>query len=180
MAEAEITTVARPYARAVFSYALDETDGLAKWSRTLALLGAAAATDVVEDALDNPQLTTEQEVELLASILDDDLSAQGRNFISVLAENGRLTLLPAISEMFEDLKAQHEKTMDVEVTSAFDVSDDDRHKLVEALNKRLQKEIELTTTVDEKLLGGVIIRAEDTVIDNSVRGRLEKLSRALS
>ncbi|MDZ7686752.1 MAG: F0F1 ATP synthase subunit delta [Gammaproteobacteria bacterium] len=180
MAEAELTTVARPYARAAFSYALGQDDGLAKWSRMLALLGAAADTDVLHDALDNPQLSHEQEAGILIDLLSDELNPACQNFVHILAENDRLTLLQDISELFEDLKAQHEKTMDVEITSAFDVSDADKDKLAEALKSRLQKEIDLVATVDESLLGGVIIRMEDTVIDNSMRGRLEKLAQALT
>lgn len=180
MAEAELTTVARPYARAAFSYALEHDGGLAKWSRMLALLGAAADTDVLHDALDNPQLSHEQEAGILIDLLADELDSPCKNFVQILAENDRLTLLQDISELFEDLKAQHEKTMDVEITSAFDVSDADKDKLAAALKSRLQKEIDLVATVDASLLGGVIIRMEDTVIDNSVRGRLEKLAHALT
>ncbi len=180
MAEAELTTVARPYARAAFSYGLDQTDGLSRWSRMLALLGAAADTDVLEAALDNPQLSHEQEAFMLIDLLADELDEGGKNFVKILAENGRLPLLPEISAIFEDLKAQHEKTMDVTVTSAFEVSDADKAKLGDALKQRLQKEIDLSAEVDQSLVGGVVIRADDTVIDNSVRGKLEKLAHALT
>lgn len=179
MAEAELTTIARPYARAAFIYGLEQDDGLAHWSRMLALLGAAAGTDVMETALDDPQLSHEQEAGLLIDLLSDELDEYGRNFVHILAENGRLLLLPEISELFEDLKAQHEKTADVTVVSAFEVSDEERQQLAEALKRHLQKEIELTTEVDQTLLGGVVIHADDTVIDNSVRGKLVKLSHAL-
>ncbi len=180
MAEAELTTVARPYARAAFSYGIDHEGGLARWSRMLALLGAAADTQVLEDALDNPQLSHEQEAGMLIDLLEGELDDPCKNFVRIMAENGRLPLLPEVSELFEDLKAQHEKTMDVVVTSAFDVSEEDKAKLAEALKKRLQKEIDLSATVDQSLLGGVIIRADDTVIDSSVRGKLEKLAHALA
>ncbi|MEX0942897.1 MAG: F0F1 ATP synthase subunit delta [Pseudomonadales bacterium] len=180
MAEAELTTIARPYARAAFSYALSESDGLAKWSRMLALLGAAVAADVVRRALENPRLTTVQEAKLLTDIVADDLDDAGRNFVSILADHGRLASLPRISELYEQFKAQYEKTLDVDLTSAFEVDPADEDKLAQALKRRLQKEVKITTRVDRGLLGGVIIRTEDTVIDNSVRGKLEKLSLALS
>lgn len=180
MAEAELTTIARPYARAAFSYALSETDGLARWSRMLALLGGAIAADVVRRALENPLLTTAQEAKLLNDIVADDLDDAGRNFVSILADYNRLALLPRISELYEQFKAQHEKTLDVDLTSAFDVNPADEDKLAQALKRRLQKDIKITTRVDQSLLGGVIIRTEDTVIDNSVRGKLEKLSRIMS
>lgn len=180
MAEAELTTVARPYARAAFAFALGQEGGLAAWSRMLALLGAAAAAPVVRQALDNPNLTTEQEVGLLAGLMEADLSTEGRNFVAVLAENGRLSLLPNIAELYEDLKAQHEKSADVDLTSAYEVGDEDQVKLAAALKHYLQKDIRLTAHVDTSLIGGVIVRTDDTVIDNSVRGKLEKLSQQLA
>ena len=112
--------------------------------------------------------------------MGEELNDQGRNFVQVLAKYGRIALLPEISAMYELFKANHEKTMDVEITSAYEVEDADKTILSEALKKKLQREISLTSTVDASLLGGVIIRAEDTVIDNSVRGKLNKLSHALN
>jgi F-type H+-transporting ATPase subunit delta len=130
-------------------------------------------------ALDNPRLTTDQEARLVIDIMGEELSDKGRNFVSVLASNGRIALLPTIYEIFEMLKAHHEKTMDVTLISAFEISEDDNKKLAEALKKRLQREVHLSSTIDKSLLGGVIIRTEDTVIDNSVRGKLQKLARVL-
>jgi F-type H+-transporting ATPase subunit delta len=180
MAESELTTVARPYARAAFSRALDEDNGLEHWSHMVSLAAAAVQQELVQRALDNPLLTMDQEAQLVMQILGDDLSETGKNFISILAEYGRLSLLPHITELFEQLKAQHLQSMDVDIASAFDVDDNESSQLQEALARRLQKEIKLTTSVDKTLLGGVVIRAEDTVIDNSVRGKLEKLANTLS
>tara|TARA_R110002110_G_scaffold149949_3_gene341361 strand:+ start:967 stop:1509 length:543 start_codon:yes stop_codon:yes gene_type:complete len=179
MAEAELSTVARPYARAAFSQGLDEASGLQTWSRMLSLLAAAISDSRVKEALDNPRLTTGQQADLVVDVMGEELNEQGKNFVHVLAEHGRTLLLPQIYVMFELLKANHEKTMDVEITSAFEVEASDLATLTEALKKRLQREVKLTTSVDQTLLGGVLIRAEDTVIDNSVRGKLKKLSTAL-
>ena len=88
--------------------------------------------------------------------------------------------MTTIYKIFELLKANHEKTMDVEVTSAFEMSDEDGNKLSEALKKRLQREISLTATVDHSLIGGIVVRTEDTVIDNSVRGKLDRLAQVLN
>jgi len=126
MAEAELPTIARPYARAAFSRGLDQADGLGNWFRMLNLLAAAVSEPIVEEALDNPTLTTEDETGILLELMGDDLNQDGQNFVSVLAENGRLGLLPTIFELFELLKSNHEKTMDVAVTSAFDVSDQEK------------------------------------------------------
>ncbi len=180
MAEAELPTIARPYARAAFSRGLDQPDGLGVWSRMLSLLAAAVSEPLVEEALDNPTLTTEDETRLLLELMGDDINQDGQNFVNVLAEYGRLALLPTIAELFELLKANHEKTMTVEVTSAFDVSEQQKTELASALNRMLQRDINVETEVDKSLIGGVVIRAEDTVIDDSVKGRLAKLSQVLN
>lgn len=180
MAESEITTVARPYARAAFSQAMDEASGLAQWSRMLSLLAATFLNDDVATGLNDPLLTTDDKGKLVIDVMGEELSDKGQNFVRVLAEYNRISLLPRISEMYELLKANHEKTLDVQVTSAYEVSETDALKLAKALKLRLQREINLSTTVDASLLGGVVIRAEDTVIDNSVRGKLDRLSQVLN
>lgn len=180
MAEAELTTIARPYARAAFSEALNEASGLETWSRMLSLLAATVSHSTVAGALDNPRLTTESEAALVIDVMGEELNDHGRNFVHVLAKYGRIFLSPEISNMYELFKANHEKTMDVEITSAYEVEEADKVLLGDALKKKLQREINLSSTVDASLLGGVIIRAEDTVIDNSVRGKLSKLSHALN
>ena len=179
MAEAELSTVASPYARAAFSFALDQDGGLAHWSRMLQLLSAAVNESIVQAALDDPLLTMDDKTSFLFDLMGDDLSDQGRNFIGVLAEYDRLALIATVAEQFEVLKANHEKTLDVSVTSAYEVSEDDRQRLSDALSGKLQRDINVETDVDESLIGGVLIRAEDTVIDDTVRGRLTRLAQAL-
>ena len=179
MAEAELSTVARPYARAAFSFALDQDGGLAHWSRMLKLLSAAVNESIVQAALDDPLLTMDDKTSFLFDLMGDDLSDQGRNFIGVLAEYDRLALIATVAEQFEVLKANHEKTLDVSVTSAYEVSEDDQQRLSDALSGKLQRDINMETDVDESLIGGVLIRAEDTVIDDTVRGRLTRLAQAL-
>ncbi len=146
----------------------------------LGLLAATIQEPSVKSSLDDPLMTTTDQANLVVSVMGEELSGKGQNFVRVLAENGRMTLLPKISELYELLKSNHEKTMDVQVTSAYEVSEADEQKLAIALKQRLQREINLSSVVDPTLLGGIIIRAEDTVIDNSVRGKLQKLSQALS
>lgn len=180
MAEAELATIARPYARAAFSTALDQSEGLVTWSGMLMLLAATASEKTVREALDDPLLSGEDEAKLLTNILGDELNREAKNFVSVLADFGRIALLPEIAEMFELLKANHEKTMEVEITSAYELNDSEKANLSAALENRLQRKINLETTVDSQLIGGAVIKAEDTVIDNSVRGKLQKMSHALS
>lgn len=180
MAEAEVTTVARPYARAAFSCALDDDGGLNSWSRMLAMLKAAIQEPSVRMLLEDPLLTTEQQKTIVTDLMGDDLSVKGTNFVDVLAQNDRLELIPAVCDMFEQLKANYEKTIEVEVHSAFDVSDAEKDKLQEALKRKLQRDVSIHTTVDESLIGGVLIRADDMIIDDSVRGRLGRLSQLLN
>jgi F-type H+-transporting ATPase subunit delta len=180
MAEAELATIARPYARAAFSYALDQDSGLTGWSRMLQLLSAAVNEDVVRVALDNPLLSGDDEAGLLISLLGEEMSTECQNFVYVLAGYDRVALLPEIADMYELLKANHEKTMEVEVTSAFEISTSEITALSTALKAKLQREINLESTVDKSLLGGIVIKAEDTVIDDSVRGKLQKMANELS
>lgn len=180
MAEAELSTVARPYARAAFSQALNESSGLETWSRMLKMLAATVQEESVSVVLDNPSMTTIDETRFLIDLLGEELSQYGQNFVTVLSEYGRTELLPEISDLFELLKAHHEQSLDVEIVSAFEVGEGDKELLEKALKEKLQRDVQISTEVDESLIGGVLIKAEDTVIDNSVRGKLEKLSHALS
>ena len=175
MAEAELATIARPYARAAFSVALEQ-DALTDWSAMLALLAGAAKDEGVATHLDDPKLSGHESAAFLVSMFADELSDSVKNFLDVLSSNGRLMLIPTISEQYESLKAQHEKTMRVTVSSAFEVSASEQALIEGALRNRLQRDIEVETTIDSELLGGVVIRTEDTVIDDSVRGKLNKLA----
>ena len=130
--------------------------------------------------LGNPSLTAEQQAGTLTDVCGDALDVQAGNFIAVLASNKRLALLPEISSLFEQYKANQEKSVDVEVVSAFDLSDTARDKLAEALGTKLERQVKVRTSTDSDLLGGVLIRAGDLVIDGSVRGRLNKLAEALN
>jgi len=179
MAEAELATVARPYARAAFATALDEADGLVSWSKMLALLGAAVIEPAVERMLDNPANSGSVAAEWLTGLIGDELTASGANFIKVLADYDRLALIATIAEQYEVLKANHEKTVEVAIVSAYELSGTEQETLKDALNRRLQRTVELETETDSSLLGGVVIRTEDTVIDDSVRGKLQKLAGTL-
>jgi F-type H+-transporting ATPase subunit delta len=112
--------------------------------------------------------------------LGESREAKGQNLIRLRAENKRLVLLPEISGLFDTLKANQEKSVDVEITTAFEVSSEISDKLAKALQDRLQREIRLATSVDATLIGGAVIRAGDTVIDSSVRGKLKKLAEAMN
>ena len=176
---AELSTLARPYAKAAFEYARDKKE-LSQWAQQLATAAAVTLDESMQSVLGNPSLTAEQQARTLTDVCGEALDAQAGNFIAVLASNKRLALLLEISSLFEQYKANQEKSVDVEVVSAFDLADAARDKLAEALGKKLERQVKVRTSTDSTLLGGVLIRAGDLVIDGSVRGRLNKLAEALN
>ncbi len=176
---AELSTFARPYAKAAFE-AAQQTNELAKWSETLQVLAAVTQQEKVESALENPALTDARKVEILSDLCQDSMFDAARNFLTVLGDNKRLSLLPEIVEQFETLKAELEKSVDVEVTSAFQLGEAQINRLTQALKTKLNRDVQVITTVDSSLVGGAVIRAGDLVIDGSVRGKLHKLAEAMN
>ena len=176
---AELSTLARPYAKAAFGFAREHSV-LAQWSEQLATAAAVAADQGMDSILDNPSLTNEQQAQTLVDVCGDAMGGEVQNFVSILSSNKRLTLLPEIYSQYELYKANLEKSVDVEVVSAFDLDDATAAKLANVLGKKLEREVKVSTSTDKDLLGGVLIRAGDLVIDGSVRGRLNKLAEALS
>jgi len=176
---AELSTIARPYAKAAFEHAR-ENSSLTQWSEQLAVVAAVTGDESMEAVLGNPGMTAAQQAQTLNDVCGEAIGPQVNNFIVILASNKRLSLLPEICMLFEQHKANQEKSVDVEVISAFEVADETKNKLAEALGKKLEREVRVSSSIDEDLLGGVLIRAGDLVIDGSVRGRLNKLSEAIS
>jgi len=176
---AESITIARPYAKAAFEAAKDK-DALTEWSNMLAYASAVALDENMSVVLDHPALTSEQKAQLFSDVCGDKLTTEAKNFIFVLSEHDRLGLVPDIAELFENFKAQLEKSVDVEVESAFELGKEQQDKLAQALSKKLDRNVVVTSTVNETLIGGAIIRAQDLVIDASVRGKIAKLAEAIS
>ena len=176
---AEATTLARPYAQAVFEIALDGKK-LGNWSEALSTLSAIAADEQIAGLISNPNIEAAQLADLIISVAKDKLDQEGKNFVKVLAENGRLDVIAEISSSFEALKAEAEKTVKAEVISAFKVSPEQKKSLEDALKKRLGCDVEVSSTVDKSIIGGAIIRAGDLIIDGSVTGQLDRLASELS
>ncbi|WP_396588086.1 F0F1 ATP synthase subunit delta [Bermanella sp. R86510] len=176
---AELSTLARPYAKAAFQAAVDAGE-LQAWSNMLAVASNVTANEEIDEVLSNPSLSGQQQAQTLIDVCGDELNEAGQNLIHVLAEHKRITLLPHILEQFEHLKAEQEKAVDVEIVSAFDVTDETKQKLTQALKAKLDKDVRVTTTVDSSLVGGAIIRAGDLVIDGTLRGKLAKLAEAMN
>lgn len=174
----ELTTLARPYAKAAFEFAQSK-DNLSAWSDMLSFSAAAVSDTKLAEFLDNPGLTRSQAAEVMLKVAADRLDEKGQNFIRLLADNKRLNLLPAIAELFEDHKAMFEKTVDVDITSAVELSDSQVSKLTSRLSEKLGRQVNINSQTDASLIGGLFIRAGDTVIDASLRGKLSDLSDVL-
>jgi len=180
---AEKSTIARPYALAAFGLAEEQNqtdpNSLAKWSDMLGFAAVAVMDEVMQDYVSNPKVDVEMMSRLMVEVCGDQLNDMGKNFIKVLVENKRLNVLTEIVSLYNQHRAEAEKTIEAEVISAFPLSETQQSSLQAGLKKRLGREVSLVSKVDENLLGGAIVRAGDLVIDGSVSGQLDKLATAL-
>ena len=176
---AESITIARPYAKASFE-AAKANNAFDFWSSMLALASAVAKDKNMVVVLDHPALTSQAKADAFCDVCGDKLNDQGKNLVHVLSENDRIGLFPEIANLFETLKAQLEHSVDVEIESAFDLGSEQQEKLAQALSTKLDRKVNVTSTVNESLMGGAIIRANDLVIDASVKGKLAKLAEAVN
>ena len=174
----ELSTLARPYAEAVFKRAL-ETKAVSEWSDMLSFLGLVMQDDELATVISNPKVTQEQLTQLLLDICQDQLQKEGVNFLKLLVQNDRLLLAPQISELYESYKAEHEGYVDVEVISAYALSKEEQNKFATTLKKQLGKTVHITTSIDKNLIGGFIAKAGDKVIDGSIKGQLQQLAKKL-
>ena len=175
----ELSTLARPYASAVFELAKEQKD-FDRWSNMLAFMAAVAHDGEMRRVLDSPRLSEEQAAEMFIAVCEERIDDDGRNFVRLLAENRRLQLLPEITARYEFMRHEAEGKIDAEVVSAQELDKAKLEAIAKALKARLGREVNLTAHIDEGLLGGAVIRAGDLVIDGSIQGRLNKLSTALS
>lgn len=172
-------TTARPYAQAAFDEA-QKLNALKAWSEMLQSLAASIDHPEVQSVVTNPRISRKQIEGLVEGLIGTGATAQQRNFARVLADNQRLMVLSEIAAIFESLKAEAEKTVNVVVDSAFELSAAQQEKIVSSLKKRLGREIKLACNIKKDLLGGVVIRAGDKVIDGSVLTRLGEMATALA
>ena len=175
---AEPSTIARPYAEAVFRLA-DANGKLADWSVALANLSAVAADARVQAAVASPSLSAAQVAGLFLAILSGKLSGDAENFVRVLAENGRLGVLSEIRAQYEVLKNEREGTLEADIRSAFDLDAAQLADLVARLEKKTGRKVRAKVSVDASLIGGVRIALGDKVIDGSARAQLGALENAL-
>lgn len=174
---AEALTIARPYAEAAFKLAREQ-GAMPSWNDALSRLAAIAHAPEAQAVVGNPNLTVSQ----LAGLFSDSsgaLSQEQKNFVTMLAQNDRLSVLPEIASMFNKLQHEQEGIVDAHVESAYPLSDAQLADIVKTLEARVGKKVTATSSVNAELIGGVSIRIGDEVMDTSVRGKLAQLSKSL-
>jgi len=172
------TTLARPYARAAFSLA-NQAGSVDAWSEVLATASEAVETEAMQRVIGHPKVDDKRLQDLFAEVLGDAADRAFKSFLTVLMHYRRLPLLPEIAAQFETLRRSSEHRLKVNVTSAVEMGEDQLEKLAARLREKFGTEIEMEAGVDKNLIGGLVVRAGDKVIDASVRGRLEQLGRHL-
>ena len=174
----ELSTLARPYAEAVFRMAQGEND-LAGWSSRVATLASIVSDAQVAALIADPAVSSDRVTGLIIDVAGASLGERGANFVKVLAENDRLSLLPEIGAQFETLKANAEGTVEATITSAQELTQAQIDELVAGLKAKFNRSVSVQVAVDPELIGGAVIAIGDQVIDGSVKGRLQRMSFAL-
>jgi len=172
-------TIARPYAQAAFDEAMRLGD-LKGWSTLLLTLAESLTISEVRAVVSSPRISKNKIVDLVTGLCGNKLSQQQINFIRILVDAHRLDVVTEILAMFEALRAEAEKFAEITVSSAFELSADQKQKIASALKLKMQREIKLNCKVDKSLLGGVVIRTGDQVIDGSARSRLSEMAIAMA
>ena len=169
-------TLARPYARAAFGIAREEA-AYPAWSQALGFAAQVAADPRVAGLIGDPRLSDDNAASLLSS---PDAGGSFKRFLALLADNGRLALLPEIAGLYEELRNEAERVVKATVTSAAALPTAELEAIKAALRKRFGREVEVDTAIDETLIGGAVIDAGDVVIDGSLKGKLARLQSALA
>jgi F-type H+-transporting ATPase subunit delta len=173
----ELTTVARPYAKAAFDFAV-EAKAMDNWLNQLTFAAEVAQDDTIVGYISGGA-SVEQAQALFLNVCGEQVDSQGQNFLKVMAKNERLLVLPQVLEQFIALKADFDQEVFVDVTSAVDVTAEQKTTLSAALEKRLARKVKLNCTVDVSIVSGLVITAGDMVIDGSIKGKLNRLATTL-
>jgi F-type H+-transporting ATPase subunit delta len=178
----ELTTVARPYAKAAFDFALEksavEKNAIDNWLAQLTFAAEVSKDNTIYDYISGGA-STEQAITLFLNVCGEQVDSEGQNFLKIMAENKRLLVLPQVLSQFADLKAEHEQTVVVDVTSAVEITAAQTTSLSAALEQRLARKVKLNCKVDVSIISGLVIKAGDTVIDGSIQGKLNRLATTL-
>ena len=178
----ELTTIARPYAKAVFDFAIEQRSidksTVKKWEEMLGFLAEVVENDTMKDFLTS-SFSSEKLADTVISICGEQVDQYGQNLIRLMAENKRLTVLPIVFKEFQHYVEEYNAIAEVQVTSAQPLSIAQQEKVAAAMEKKLARKIKLNCNVDTSLIAGVIIRTDDFVIDGSSRGQLNRLANEL-
>jgi len=167
-------TIARPYAKAAFEFALKQ-DKLDLWADLLQNTALIAANQQIKNALVNPNISAEDILQTFLVILDNKVDQFGKNFLNLLARYHRLNILSEVARLFKHFRDTHKKTIEVKIISAFALTKTQQDALTKVLEKKLQRKIKISCEINENILGGAIIKAGDLVIDGSGRKILTQL-----
>lgn len=173
----EVTTIARPYAKAAFDFAVEQK-AVDSWLSMLLFAAEVSKDDTVQQVI-HSSMAPEQLAQLFNQICGEQLNEQGQNLIRVMAENGRLSVLPDVLVEFTALKAELDKEVEAVITSAAALSDAEKTKIQKSLENRYQRKVRLTCQLDPSLMAGLVIKIGDDIIDASVRSKLTRLAEAL-
>lgn len=173
----ELTTIARPYAKAAFDFAVEKS-AVEKWTEMLGFAAEIAKNEQIQAFL-NSSFSAQKVADTVISICGEQLDESGKNLIRLMAENKRLTVLPAVFEQFQSFVEDYNATTEVQVISAQPLNVTQTEKITAAMEKRLSRKVRLNCSVDSSLIAGVIIRTADFVIDGSSRGQLSRLAEEL-
>lgn len=174
----ELLTLARPYAEAAFNRA-KETGAMASWSEALAFLTMVLQDEALSKIIANPRVSKQQVSELMLEICAEQVQGEPVNFLKILIENNRLNLISQVAKLFEEHKAEDEGYINVEVFSAYALSASEKKKYIAVLENQLNRKVHATVSVDRSLIGGILAKAGDKVIDGSIIGQLNQLAKRL-
>ena len=173
---AELATIARPYAEALFKASGSELNGAAAWLDELASI---AASEQLQQFAGNPSVTTAQTFDVFSGVVQGALPPAGKNFLRTVIDNGRISVLPEIASQFRALKNASSGSSDATVYSAFELDDVALVDLAASLEKRFGRKLNLKVELEPELIGGVRVVVGDEVLDTSVKARLEQMKMAL-
>ena len=174
----ELSTLARPYAAAVFKIA-NESNSTEQWSQMLSFLAAVVKDKEMAVIIDNPKVSQDKLAQLMKDICQEQFSQEAQNLLKLLIQNDRLILAPQIAALYEIHKAQAEGYIDVDVKTAYSFTKEEQKKFAKVLEHALSKKVRMNITVDKSLIGGFLAKAGDRVIDGSIKGQLQQLAKRL-
>lgn len=173
-----MTSTARPYANAVFDIAVED-QRLDAWSQLLAKAALVAEDPDMHHLLCDPRVPEQLVLDIFFDVLKKELDDKAKKFLQLLMSYERLSCLPSIAVEYHRLLAEHNNMVNAEICSAMELSSEERAELEASLAKRFDAKVAMEYKVDETLLAGAVIRVGDTVIDGSMRGRLQRFSETL-